>query len=66
MKIDDVLKNFKIFVTNEEKTILNKMDVVSPIEVYTERERFIIENLVRKSLVSKESHNKTFMVRKND
>jgi hypothetical protein len=66
MKIDDVLKNFKIFVTNEEKTILNKMDGVSPIEVYTERERFIIENLVRKSLVSKVSHNKTFMVRKND
>lgn len=66
MKIDDVLKNFKIFVTNEEKTILSKMDGVSPIEVYTERERFIIENLVRKSLVSKVSHNKTFMVRKND
>ena len=66
MKIDDVLKNFKIFVTNEEKTILSKMDGVSPIEVYTERERFIIENLVRKSLISEVSHNKTFMVRKND
>lgn len=66
MKIDDVLKDFKIFLTNEEKKILNKMEGVRPIEAYTERERFIIENLVRKSLVSKVSHNNTYMVTKND
>jgi len=66
MKIDDVLKDFKIFITNEEKEILNKLDGVRPIEAYTERERFIIENLVRKSLVSKVAHNRTYMVTKND
>jgi hypothetical protein len=66
MKIDDVLKDFKIFVTNEEKEILKKLDGVKPIEVFTERERFTIENLVRKSLVSKVGHNRTYMVTKND
>lgn len=66
MKIDDVLKGFKIFVTNEEKQILNKLDGIKPIEIFTERERFTIENLIRKSLVSKVGHNKTYMVTKND
>lgn len=66
MKIDDVLKNFEIFTTNEEKVVLESIQDVRPIEAYTERERFVIENLVRKSLVSKIKHNRTYMVRKND
>lgn len=66
MKIDDVLKNFEIFTTNEERVVLERMEGVRPMEAYTERERFVIENLIRKSLVSKILHNKTYMVRKND
>jgi hypothetical protein len=66
MKIDDVLKNFEIFTTNEEEVVLERMEGVRPMEAYTERERFVIENLIRKSLVSKVLHNKTYMVRKND
>lgn len=66
MKIDDVLKDFQIFTTNEERVVLERMEGVRPMEAYTERERFVIENLIRKSLVSKILHNKTYMVRKND
>jgi hypothetical protein len=66
MKIDDVLKDFKIFTTNEEEVVLERMEGVRPMEAYTERERFVIENLIRKSLVSKVLYNKTYMVRKND
>ena len=66
MKIDDVLKNFEIFTTNEEEVVLERMEGVRPMEAYTERERFVIENLIRKSLVSKVLYNKTHMVRKND
>lgn len=66
MKIDDVLKNFEIFTTNEEEVVLERMEGVRPMEAYTERERFVIENLIRKSLVSKVLYNKTYMVRKND
>ena len=66
MKRDDVLKNFEIFTTNEEEVVLERMEGVRPMEAYTERERFVIENLIRKSLVSKVLYNKTYMVRKND
>jgi hypothetical protein len=66
MKIDDVLKNFEIFTTNEERVVLERMEGIRPMAAYTERERFVIENLIRKSLVSKILHNKTYMVRKND
>ena len=66
MKIDDVLKNFEIFTTNEEEVVLERMEGVRPMEAYTERERFVIENLIRKSLVSKVLYNKTYMVRKKD
>tara|TARA_B110000503_G_scaffold117004_1_gene176576 strand:+ start:5679 stop:5885 length:207 start_codon:yes stop_codon:yes gene_type:complete len=67
MKIHEVLKQFEIFVTNEEKEILERMDKVLPLAAYNERERFVIENLVRKSMVSKvRQQNNTYMVVKNE
>jgi hypothetical protein len=66
MKIDEVLKQFEIFTSKEEREILSKMEGIRAIEMYNERERFIIENLVRKSLVSKVQRNNTFVVMKND
>ena len=44
-------------MSNEEKALLDKMQGVQPLDTFTEREQVIIENLVRKSLVSK-IHNK--------
>jgi len=66
MKIDEVLKQFKIFTSNEELEVLKKMDTLKPMEFYNERERFVIENLVRKSLVSKVKSNNTYLVIKNE
>lgn len=66
MKLKDMLKDFKIFVTNEEQQILDQMEHIRPIEAYNERERFVIENLVRKSLVSKVKRENTYMVVKNE
>ena len=66
MKISEVLKQLEIFVSNEEKVILNKLETLLPIDSYNDRERFVIENLVRKSLVSKVKHNNTYMVVKNE
>jgi hypothetical protein len=66
MKINELLNRFEIFTTNEEQKLLDKLDGVSPIEYYTERERFVIENLIKKSLVSKVKHNNSYMVKKND
>jgi hypothetical protein len=53
VRIDDVLEQFTIQVTNEEDTLLDAIDSRTPISQFSEREQFVIENLVRKSLVSK-------------
>lgn len=66
MKINEIVNKFEIFVSNEEKEVLEKMQGTSPMEAYSERERFVIENLIRKSLVSKVRYENTYMVRKNE
>ena len=66
MKINELIENFEIFLTNEEKELLGKLEEVRPIEFYSERERFVIENLVRKSVITKIARNNTYMVVRND
>jgi len=53
VRIDDVLKQFTIQVSNEEDALLDDIDSRTPLSQFNEREQFVIENLVRKSLVSK-------------
>lgn len=53
MRIDDVLKQFTIQVSNEENEVLESIDSRTPLSSFNERERVVIENLIRKSLVSK-------------
>lgn len=55
-----------IYTSNEEQTVLDKMTSAQMIESYTERERVVIENLVRKSLVSKLNYNNSYLVVKNE
>jgi hypothetical protein len=57
MKLNELIKSFSIAMSNEEKALLDRMEGVQPLDRFTEREQVIIENLVRKSLVSK-IHNK--------
>jgi len=66
MKLNELLSKFEIYITNEEKEVLSKMKGMRPMEAYDERERFIIENLIRKSLVSKVKYHNSYMVVKND
>ena len=66
MKMNEVLNQFTIFVSLEEQKVLDKMEGIRAIEMYNEREQTIIENLIRKSLVSKIQRNNTFMVMKNE
>jgi len=53
MKINELISDFKIFTTNEEAEVLKKLTAPSYLSSFTERERFVIEGLVRKSLVIK-------------
>lgn len=57
MKLNELIEDFTIYTTNEEKEVLSKIDDMMSLDTFTEREQAIIENLIRKSLVSK-VHNK--------
>jgi hypothetical protein len=66
MKLNDVLSKFSIAVTNEEDVVMSKMSGVQPLQVFTEREQVVINNLIRKSLVSKVNHGGTVLVLVNE
>lgn len=68
MKINELLGEFRIAMSNEEAEVLSRISEQSltPIHSFNERDRFIIENLIRKSLVSKVNRNNTIFVVQND
>lgn len=66
MKLNELLQDFKIFTTNEEQKLLDNLDGIMYISVFNERERVVIENLIKKSLVSKIAHKGSYAVLKND
>lgn len=53
MKLNELIKEFTIQVTNEENDLLDKIKSPCYYESFSEREQFIIENLFRKSLLTK-------------
>lgn len=53
MKLNDLITSFDIALTNEEKILLDKLKTPEYIKNFQEREQFVLENLIRKSLVSK-------------
>ena len=66
MKLNELIKDFRIFMTNEEKVELEKLTAPTPLASLTERQQVIINNLIRKSLVSKIQSNNVIMVARND
>lgn len=66
MKLNELLDSFEIYKTNEEEKELSKLEGMVPFASLSERQQVIINNLIRKSLVSKIQSNKGIMVAKND
>ena len=66
MKINELIKDFRIFMTNEEKVELDNLNAPTPYASLTERQQVIMTNLIRKSLVSKIRENNVIMVARND
>lgn len=63
MKIKNLIPDFDIILTNEEKGVLGKMSGIMVPEQFTEREKFVIENMIRKSVVTRVRHKgKTYLV----
>jgi len=66
MKMNELIKDFRIFMSNEEKVELDNLNAPTPYASLTERQQVIMTNLIRKSLVSKIRENNVIMVARND
>ncbi len=66
MKLNELIKSFSIALSNEEAQVLKKVNPVQPLYGFSHREQVIIENLIRKSLVSKVLRDNIVMVVQND
>jgi len=64
MKLNDLISHFEIQTTNEETELFDKIEDVMIPEQFTEREQTVIENLIRKSLITKiVENNKVYLVK---
>lgn len=66
MKINELITNFTIQMSNEECAVYEKVTGIIPIAQFSERERFILENLIRKSMITKISKATGTWVVKNE
>jgi hypothetical protein len=66
MKINQLISSFTIHMSNDEARVYKSIKAATYLHEFNERDRFIIENLVRKSLISKVKSNGSVMVIKND
>jgi len=63
MKINELIQDFLIQTSNEEKAMLNKIKEMKDIDNFLEREQEVIRNLINKSLVRRiERDDKTLVV----
>ena len=53
MKINELISNFEIFITNEEKQLLGKLSGPVKLANLTDREQCIAETMIRNSLLKK-------------
>lgn len=64
MKIHQLVDS--IYTTNEEREVLETIDQPLPLSSFTERDQTIINNLIRKSIISKVQYNGAIMVIRNE
>jgi hypothetical protein len=53
MKINELVRSFEIFTTNEERALLQRLTKPTLLSTLPEREQHVAENLIRKSLLIK-------------
>lgn len=66
MKINELISTFSIYTSREEAELLERITQPAMLRSYSERDQFIINNLIRKSLVSKVVHNNDIIVVPNE
>lgn len=53
MKINELVRSFEIWTTNEERALLRKLDRPTLLSMLPERDQQVAEGLIRKSLLIK-------------
>ena len=66
MRIKEISDGTRIAISNEEKSVLDSIRDFSFMETFNEREQYIIENLIKKSLIVKIPRNNKAVLVKND
>jgi len=56
MKINELIQEFEIWATNEEREILKRLKNPVKLSSLTEHDQFKVQAMIRKSLVSKCGH----------
>lgn len=63
MKINELIQDFVIQTSNEEKEVLKKLEQTARLDNFLERDQEVIRNLINKSLVQRIDRNgKTLVV----
>ncbi len=66
MKINDLVGEFTVQTSNEEKEVLAKVQNPLLMNSFPEREQFVIEGLIRKALITKVNRNGMIVVVANE
>lgn len=66
MKLNELITSFTIALSNEESEVLASIKGVMPLDSFNERQQFVIENLVKKSVVTKIKNGNSYMVCPNE
>ena len=53
MKINELVRSFEIWTTNEERALLSRLLQPTLLSTLAERDKVVAENLIRKSLLVK-------------
>lgn len=53
MKINELIQDFEIWTTNEEKSILKKLKEPIKLSQLSEHDQFKVQAMIRKSLITK-------------
>ena len=62
MRINELIQEFTIQTSNEEKDMLSKLLSIKNLDTFMERDQEVINQLVRKSLVRKIEQDNNVMV----
>ena len=62
MRINELIQEFTIQTSNEEKEVLGKFKSAKNLDTFMERDQEVINQLVRKSLVRKIEQDNSVMV----